>query len=93
MCIKAKVQESGKNYQEKSIKSPQTKSLSRKKKSKVEEKQEKPINWDDLRKNCVGITESTSDTMDSINWEEVRHATIDEIALAMNGRGQHRVLL
>lgn len=90
MCIKAKVQESGKNYQEKSIKSPQTKSLSRKKKSKVEEK---PINWDDLKKNCVGITESTSDTMDSINWEEVRHATIDEIALAMNGRGQHRVLL
>lgn len=89
---KAKGQELGKNNREDSKISPQTKSPLRKKKSIVEEKQEKPIDWDDLRKNYVDCTESTSDAMDSLGWEEVRQATIDDVADAIKGRGQHRVL-
>ncbi|KAI8524244.1 hypothetical protein RHMOL_Rhmol13G0135300 [Rhododendron molle] len=92
---KANVQECIKNFQEGSKISPQTKSPSRKKKRKKKskvEKQEKSIDWDELRKNYVGSTVSTSDTRDSLDWEEVRQATIDEVAEVIKGRGQHRVL-
>lgn len=89
---KANVQEGMKNFQEGSKVSPQTKSPSRKKKSKVKKKQEKPIDWDELRKKYVGFTDSTSDTMDSLDWEEVRQATVDEVADAIKGRGQQSVL-
>ncbi|KAI7984560.1 Transcriptional activator DEMETER [Camellia lanceoleosa] len=65
-----------------------------KKKSKFEEKQDNPINWDDLRKTYIGsrTKETTLNTMDSLDWEEVRQATVDEVAGAIKGRGQHRVL-
>ncbi|KAA8550227.1 hypothetical protein F0562_001911 [Nyssa sinensis] len=66
----------------------------RKNKRKSNEKQEKNIDWDALRRTYSnGIArESTGDTMDSVNWEKVRRATVDEVANAIAIRGMNNRL-
>ncbi|GMP88620.1 hypothetical protein CsSME_00040538 [Camellia sinensis var. sinensis] len=88
---RAKGRLSSKNHHGGSKIIPQTETPSKRKKSKFEEKQDNPINWDDLRK-TYRAKETTTNTMDSLDWEEVRQATVDEVADAIKGRGQHRVL-
>ena len=67
--------------------------LPRKKKSKVDKKQENTIDWNDLRTTYAGSkVVQTSNTMHSLDWEGVRQATVDVVADAIKERGQHRIL-
>ncbi|GFY84537.1 demeter-like 1 [Actinidia rufa] len=71
----------------------ETRTPSRKTKSKVGKKQESTIDWDDLRKTYAGgKAVETSNTMDSLDWEGVRQATVDVVADAIKERGQHHIL-
>ncbi|XAR52565.1 Uracil-DNA glycosylase, partial [Bertholletia excelsa] len=73
---------------------PQTQTLLKKKKTNLEGEPENKVDWDDLRK-TYGTSrprERTRHSIDSVNWEGVRKATTDEVADAIKGRGQHRVL-
>ncbi|GFS45802.1 demeter-like 1 [Actinidia rufa] len=89
----AKDQCSSKNDVGKSEVILETRTPSRKTKSKVGKKQERTINWDDLRKTYAGgKAVETSNTMDSLDWEGVRQATVDVVADAIKERGQHRIL-
>ncbi|KAL0304732.1 UNVERIFIED_CONTAM: DNA glycosylase/AP lyase ROS1 [Sesamum calycinum] len=71
----------------------QTESTSRKK-GKVKDKQENTINWDDLRKSisCGSSRNRTYQTMDSVNWEAVRQAKVEELAKVIMERGMNNVL-
>ncbi|XP_059627021.1 protein ROS1A-like [Cornus florida] len=66
----------------------------RTKKSKVAEKQENPINWDDLRKTYSSSREPTptGDAMDSLDWEAVRKAPVEVVAQTILDRGMNNVL-
>ncbi|XP_057478542.1 protein ROS1A-like isoform X2 [Actinidia eriantha] len=89
----AKDQCSSKNDVGKSEVIIETRTPSRKMKSKVGKKQESTINWDDLRKTYAGgKAVESSNTMDSLDWEGVRQATVDVVADAIKERGQHRML-
>ncbi|KAJ0972697.1 hypothetical protein J5N97_020656 [Dioscorea zingiberensis] len=55
----------------------------------------KNFNWDKLRKQVDSgckERERTSDTMDSLDWESVRCADVNEISQAIRGRGMNNVL-
>ncbi|KAK4409047.1 DNA glycosylase/AP lyase ROS1 [Sesamum angolense] len=71
----------------------QTESTSRKK-GKVKDKQENTINWDDLRKNIShgSSRNRTYQTMDSVNWEAVRQAKVEELAKVIMERGMNNIL-
>ncbi|PSS32871.1 DEMETER-like protein [Actinidia chinensis var. chinensis] len=89
----AKDQCSSKNDVGKSEVILETRTPSRKTKSKVGKKQESTINWDDLRKTYAGgKAVETSNIMDSLDWEGVRQATVDVVADAIKERGQHHIL-
>ncbi|XP_059645939.1 protein ROS1A-like [Cornus florida] len=65
----------------------------RTKKSKVEGKQEKPINWDDLRKTySSGARKTSGDAMDSLDWEAVRQAPVEVVSKTIVERGMNNVL-
>ncbi|GER34414.1 demeter-like 1 [Striga asiatica] len=53
-----------------------------------------PPNWDKLRvKYSQGVSKNrTERTMDSVDWEAVRQATVDEVAKAIMGRGMNNLL-
>ncbi|XP_011088844.1 protein ROS1 isoform X2 [Sesamum indicum] len=71
----------------------QTESTSRKK-GKVKDKQENTINWDELRKNIShgSSRNRTYQTMDSVNWEAVRQAKVEELAKVIMERGMNNIL-
>lgn len=52
------------------------------------------VNWDNLRKQAEasGRRERTTNTMDSLDWEAVRCADIDEIAYTIRERGMNNRL-
>ncbi|KAJ7981114.1 transcriptional activator DEMETER-like [Quillaja saponaria] len=59
----------------------------------VKEKQEKEKEeWEILRKMYSSGKPRSEDHMDSVNWEAVRLADVDEVAAAIRERGQHRIL-
>lgn len=69
------------------------KSTPRKKTSKVETKQETTIDWDELRRTyCSKEREKDDNAMDSVDWEAVRNATVEEIAQTIAQRGMNNVL-
>ncbi|XP_057806197.1 protein ROS1A-like [Salvia miltiorrhiza] len=61
---------------------------------KGNKKQELPINWDDLRKQYShGVSrERTEQNADSINWEAMRQAPIEEVADVIRQRGMSNQL-
>nr|AVP26971.1 DEMETER-like DNA glycosylase [Salvia miltiorrhiza] len=63
-------------------------------KGKGNKKQELPINWDDLRKQYSrGLSrERTEQNADSINWEAMRQASIEEVAHVIIQRGMSNQL-
>ncbi|CAA0831956.1 Transcriptional activator DEMETER [Striga hermonthica] len=53
-----------------------------------------PPNWDKLRvKYSQGVSKNRTEyTTDSVDWEAVRQATVDEVAKAIMGRGMNNLL-
>ncbi|KAH6834504.1 HhH-GPD base excision DNA repair family protein [Perilla frutescens var. hirtella] len=64
------------------------------KKGKGKEKQEKPINWDELRKQYSdGIPiKRTDHNADSINWKAVRQSSAEDLAKVIVNRGMSNQL-
>lgn len=66
-----------------------------KKKGKVKEKQqETPIDWDELRKKywTGRKSEDSPSTMDTVDWDAVRQASVDELAETICERGMNNVM-
>ncbi|XP_042481006.1 transcriptional activator DEMETER-like [Macadamia integrifolia] len=64
-------------------------------KAKKEAGKKKEFDWDSLRKNAFengGKKERSSNTMDSLDWEAVRCANVNEIANAIKERGMNNML-
>ncbi|XP_043723486.1 transcriptional activator DEMETER-like isoform X2 [Telopea speciosissima] len=62
---------------------------------KIEAGKKKEVDWDGLRKQAyanVGKRERSSNTMDSLDWEAVRCADVNEIANAIKERGMNNML-
>ncbi|XP_042514621.1 DNA glycosylase/AP lyase ROS1-like [Macadamia integrifolia] len=62
---------------------------------KNEAGKKKEFDWDSLRKQAyakVGKREKSSNTMDSLDWEAVRCADVNEIAKAIKERGMNNML-
>ncbi|KAL7154024.1 hypothetical protein ABFS83_04G207400 [Erythranthe nasuta] len=72
--------------------SSQTESTPGKKKGKAKEKPE--INWDELRKQTLAgkSRKRTKDEADSVNWEAVRQAPVEELAKTILDRGMNNLL-
>ncbi|CAI9109154.1 OLC1v1008919C1 [Oldenlandia corymbosa var. corymbosa] len=62
---------------------------SRKKNKKLEKKE---MDWDEFREKYSTNEPRTIDTMDSVNWDEVRCAPVEKIAKSIAMRGQHNIL-
>nr|DAD47437.1 TPA_asm: hypothetical protein HUJ06_017374 [Nelumbo nucifera] len=65
------------------------------KKEKVEKKKNNAFDWDILRKEtCAkhGKRERSNDTMDSVDWEAVRCADVNDIAKSIKERGMNNML-
>lgn len=63
--------------------------------AKVAKEKKKTFDWDYLRKEAYqkcGKRERNPDTMDSLNWEAVRLADVNEIADAIKERGMNNML-
>ncbi|KAK6936157.1 hypothetical protein RJ641_033187 [Dillenia turbinata] len=69
-------------------------STSKCKKGKNDKTEEEKINWDNLRTTYSARSnqERSSDTMDSVDWEAVRRADVNEVAKAILERGMNNVL-
>ncbi|XP_043707730.1 transcriptional activator DEMETER-like isoform X2 [Telopea speciosissima] len=64
-------------------------------KAKKEAAKKKEFDWDSLRKQAYangGKKERSSNTMDSLDWEAVRCANVNEIASAIKERGMNNML-
>lgn len=63
-------------------------------KRQVKEKQESPVNWDDLRKlySYGKLKDSMNDNIDSADWEAVRQASVQEVAKVIMDRGMNNIL-
>ncbi|XP_029117754.1 protein ROS1A isoform X3 [Elaeis guineensis] len=71
------------------------KSTSRAKKAKVDTEKVETFDWDSLRRQayCNGYQkERSSERMDSLDWEAVRCADVNEISEAIRERGMNNVL-
>lgn len=65
------------------------KEITQRKIKKVAEIEKVETDWDALRRvYCTG-EQRRRDHMDSVDWEAVRHARVNVIATAIEGRGQH----
>ncbi|XP_057953863.1 protein ROS1A-like [Malania oleifera] len=64
------------------------------KKGKVAQKEENTIDWDSLRKSYSHCTqrERSANTIDSLDWEAVRCAQLEEVSKAILERGMNNVL-
>lgn len=72
-------------------KSPKKDESTSRGKNKNSKKAEDNFDWDSLRiKYATGPR--SSDQMDSVDWEAVRLADIEDVANAIKARGQHRVI-
>ncbi|CAK7325315.1 unnamed protein product [Dovyalis caffra] len=69
-------------------------STSKARKGKVEGERKDAIDWDSLRKQVQadGRKERTKDTMDSLDYEAVRSASVKEISDAIKERGMNNML-
>ncbi|KAJ6325565.1 hypothetical protein OIU76_012609 [Salix suchowensis] len=69
-------------------------SASKARKGKVEGERKDVFDWDSLRKQVQanGIKERTKDTMDSLDYEAVRCASVKEISDAIKERGMNNML-
>nr|XP_029117945.1 protein ROS1A isoform X2 [Elaeis guineensis] len=71
------------------------KSTLRAKKAKVQAEKAETFDWDSLRRQayCDGYQrERSNESMDSLDWEAVRCATVNEISEAIRERGMNNVL-
>ncbi|XP_022138825.1 protein ROS1-like isoform X2 [Momordica charantia] len=61
---------------------------------RVKKEKKDDVNWDNLRKQAEvkGRRERTTTTMDSLDWEAVRCADVDEIAFTIRERGMNNRL-
>lgn len=69
--------------------------ISKTRKRKVEEGDKKAFDWDSLRKEVLsknGKKERSKDAMDSLNYEEVRRASVEEISDSIKERGMNNML-
>ncbi|KAI3420509.1 ENDO3c domain-containing protein [Psidium guajava] len=64
----------------------------KKKKVKVKEKKTDPLEWEELRRLYSSVGPRIADHMDSVDWDAVRRAKPEEVAEAIQARGQHRIL-
>ncbi|XP_030522569.2 transcriptional activator DEMETER-like [Rhodamnia argentea] len=64
----------------------------KKKKVKVKEKKTDPLEWEELRRLYSSVGPRIPDHMDSVDWDAVRRAKPEEVAEAIQARGQHRIL-
>ncbi|KAL3828539.1 hypothetical protein ACJIZ3_017341 [Penstemon smallii] len=64
----------------------------KKRKVKVKVKEEIKVDWDELRKKYSKSRNKTSHTADSVDWEAVRQATVEELAKVIKGRGMNNIL-
>lgn len=67
----------------------------RKKRGRPEVEKVKPLDWDGLRRDACrsgGRKERSSDTMDSLDWEAVKRANVDEISSTIRERGMNNML-
>ncbi|XP_071696794.1 DNA glycosylase/AP lyase ROS1-like [Rutidosis leptorrhynchoides] len=64
------------------------------KKNKSEKKQEKKVDWEEVRKRyCkTGDVETDENYMDAVDWDAVRRATVEELANIIVKRGMNNVL-
>ncbi|KAL3518486.1 hypothetical protein ACH5RR_021075 [Cinchona calisaya] len=56
------------------------------------EMKENPIDWDELRKTYSKGRSNLGGTMDSVDWEKVRCATVEEISGVISQRGMHNII-
>lgn len=47
-----------------------------------------PAFWENLRKECTEAGPRPADQMDSIDWEAIRAASVEEVAAPIQDRGQ-----
>ncbi|CAA3014678.1 ROS1-like isoform X1 [Olea europaea subsp. europaea] len=62
---------------------------------KLRKEKHNPVDWDSLRKQaqeCCRRRERTTNTMDSVDWDAVRCADVNEIAHTIKERGMNNVL-
>ncbi|CAI9778948.1 unnamed protein product [Fraxinus pennsylvanica] len=65
------------------------------KEGRIRKEKQKPVDWDSLRKQAQEggrRRERTANTMDSVDWEAVRCADVNEIAETIKERGMNNVL-
>ena len=77
------------------IETKEMNAVSIKSKGKRPAKEKEHINWDSLRiqaQGKAGKREKTENTMDSLDWEAVRCADVNEIADAIKERGMNNML-
>ncbi|KAK9131177.1 hypothetical protein Sjap_011664 [Stephania japonica] len=63
--------------------------------ARIEKEKKAAFDWDSLRREVLSNgtkRESTMDTMDSLDWEAVRRADVNEIAKAIKERGMNNML-
>ncbi|CAA2989464.1 ROS1-like isoform X1 [Olea europaea subsp. europaea] len=73
----------------------QTASEPKAKGGRIRKEKQKPVDWDSLRKQAQEggrRRERTANTMDSVDWEAVRCADVNEIAETIKERGMNNVL-
>lgn len=85
------IQEVGTESGENEINS-QAEGVSRRKKTKAEQKKENTTDWDKLRRTYCTRRERTDETMDAVDWEAVRRAKVEEVADTIKQRGMNNIL-
>lgn len=85
------IQEVGTERGENEINS-QVEGVSRRKKTKAEQKKENTTDWDNSRRTYCTRRERTDETMDAVDWEAVRRATVKEVADTIKQRGMNNIL-
>ncbi|KAK9280199.1 hypothetical protein L1049_013886 [Liquidambar formosana] len=65
----------------------------KRKKGKIDKKKDTTFDWDSLRTSyCSYQRQRSSDTMDSVDWEAIRRAPLDEVSKTIVERGQNVVI-
>ncbi|KAJ4841798.1 hypothetical protein Tsubulata_044787 [Turnera subulata] len=96
-CLDNKLIEQTSKAQVRSSTSPNAKTsanASTARKGKLKSEKKEAFDWDSLRKQVQadGIKESSEDTMDSLDYEALRRASIKEISEAIKARGMNNML-